>query len=516
MSHSKFESVAERLGDRIKRDGPGCLPAIHRLAREYRVSYVTMWKAVRLLADQGILAGRKGAGTLALDPEQPAGIQLSADRFAQQLESGVLDGKYPAGRPMPKFDYFIFNERVSRATVSGAFGRLSRRNMIYKQGKRWIAGPRPARSFRCAGGDQPVVLIVVPHAYDWYNMNIGGFMQPYISSFKNEFLRNGISLSLVQQEKPAAGTTQVVGGIDDVRALVRSLGDRYRGALMFGNAPDVREHRDWVAEMSPAGKVPAVYFDSAGQGGSCVRSSMGGNRRYFRMYLDEIGGVKLALEALAAAGHRTIGMPIMSIRGDWPQRRRALSQECAARMRPAITIVAADQDEPFWDIGIDTTDLDRFTKFNARFDEYVAKINRQRRETGGFRARGRRFIDHTPSMAGLLDAGVTALMSPNDAMAHEHYSWCRAAGIDVPGRLSIISFDNTPNAVVLPVSTIDFGFAQLGYIAAHIIIGDIPLRADREGGIPGACTLVDRGSVGRPVGKENSGSRNSVELRRMI
>jgi DNA-binding LacI/PurR family transcriptional regulator len=146
-------------------------------------------------------------------------------------------------------------------------------------------------------------------------------------------------------------------------------------------------------------------------------------------------------------------------------------------------------------------DLDRFTKFNARFDEYVAKINQQRRETGGFRARGRRFIDHTPSMAGLLDAGVTALISSNDAMAHEHYSWCRAAGIDVPARLSIISFDNTPNAVVLPVSTIDFGFAQLGYIAAHLIIGDIPLRADREGGIPGACTLVDRGSVGRPHGE---------------
>jgi DNA-binding transcriptional regulator YhcF (GntR family) len=353
MSCRKFESIAERLSERIKHDGPGRLPAITRLAREYRVSYVTMWKAVRQLADQGILAGRKGAGTLALDPKQPAGIRLSADRFAQQLETGILDGKYPAGRPMPKFDYFILNERVSRATVAGAFARLSQRNMIYKQGKRWIAGPRPARSSRRAGGDQPMALIVVPHAYDWYNMNIGGFMQPYISSFKNEFLRNSISLSLVQQEKPAAGTTQVVGGIDDVRTLVRSLGDRYRGALIFGNAPDVREHRDWVAELSPAGKVPALYFDSADLGGSCIRNSMGGNKRYFRLYLDEIGAIKLALETLAAAGHRSIGMPIMGVQGEWPLRRFNLAKEFAARMGPAISIVAADQDEPFWDLGID-------------------------------------------------------------------------------------------------------------------------------------------------------------------
>jgi DNA-binding LacI/PurR family transcriptional regulator len=80
----------------------------------------------------------------------------------------------------------------------------------------------------------------------------------------------------------------------------------------------------------------------------------------------------------------------------------------------------------------------------------------------------------------------------------EYYFWFRAAGIAIPRDLSMISFDNMTQSIFLPVSTIDFGLARLGYLAAHLLIGDIAVRADRHGFVPGPCTLADRGSIGAP------------------
>jgi DNA-binding LacI/PurR family transcriptional regulator len=72
-------------------------------------------------------------------------------------------------------------------------------------------------------------------------------------------------------------------------------------------------------------------------------------------------------------------------------------------------------------------------------------------------------------------------------------------GLSVPRDVSIISFDNSVECRNFPVSTIDFGFSRLGYRAAHVFIGDIPVKADRYGNVPGICTLVDRGSIGKPA-----------------
>jgi DNA-binding LacI/PurR family transcriptional regulator len=95
---------------------------------------------------------------------------------------------------------------------------------------------------------------------------------------------------------------------------------------------------------------------------------------------------------------------------------------------------------------------------------------------------------------GLLNAKVTALAGMNDRLAQEEYFWLKLAGIAVPGRISMVSFDNIPESIAFPISTIDFGFGRLGYLAAHAFIGDIPISADRNGSVPGICTLIDRGS----------------------
>jgi len=101
-------------------------------------------------------------------------------------------------------------------------------------------------------------------------------------------------------------------------------------------------------------------------------------------------------------------------------------------------------------------------------------------------------------MDAIIKAGATAIIAGNDFFARDYYYWFTIMGIGIPDRISMISFDNQPEFFTYPMSTIDFGFSRLGYQAAHILIGDIPMHADAEGQLPGACTLVDRGSIGPP------------------
>jgi DNA-binding LacI/PurR family transcriptional regulator len=109
------------------------------------------------------------------------------------------------------------------------------------------------------------------------------------------------------------------------------------------------------------------------------------------------------------------------------------------------------------------------------------------------------FIAKAPSLVSLLrDQEITALIAINDQFARKYYFWARVLGIEFPRHLSIVAFDNLTDNTPYPLSSIDFGFERLGYLSAHILIGDISVPTDRGGNIPGIPTLVDRGSIARP------------------
>jgi len=85
-------------------------------------------------------------------------------------------------------------------------------------------------------------------------------------------------------------------------------------------------------------------------------------------------------------------------------------------------------------------------------------------------------------------------------MAKEIHLWLKFAGVRIPDDISLVSFDNAIDHYHQPISTVDFGFARMGYQAAHVFIGDIPIRSGPHGDMPGVCALIDKGSVGEVAG----------------
>ena len=102
------------------------------------------------------------------------------------------------------------------------------------------------------------------------------------------------------------------------------------------------------------------------------------------------------------------------------------------------------------------------------------------------------------------DPGVTAVFAANDQMALGVLRALREAGRDVPGDVSVVGFDDLPEAEFFspPLTTVRQDFAELGRRAV-----DVTLRALRGEKEPGyelvAPTLIVRASTGRPVVRQS-------------
>jgi DNA-binding LacI/PurR family transcriptional regulator len=75
----------------------------------------------------------------------------------------------------------------------------------------------------------------------------------------------------------------------------------------------------------------------------------------------------------------------------------------------------------------------------------------------------------------LRNPSVTAVFTANDEMAVGLLAAAAEAGIDVPGRLSVVGFDDIPTAKFLspPLTTIEQDFGELGRRTIAALIDEI-------------------------------------------
>jgi len=499
MSAKQFMDIAIALEKRIKSGPADPLPSIALLADEFSVSYLTMWRALRVLADKGVITMRKGARTLTASGARPKGAR---DRFLDTMRSNIQDGTWKSGEHIPKFSYFQSEYHVGQDTISRAMQRLAREGLLHKRGRKWIVGPsssaRPGLVHTRAGGPSPrVALMLFPWLMDANNFFTPSHLEPFVSSFTDELIRRGISIQVVVQKRKELEPENTVAGLNDIASLIDSLGGRYCGMIAHDVGFSAEETASFLHAML-AQKKPVVYFDSIGNQPGFNRSRFGPKKPFYRLFFNEEQAVALALNHLYCQGHRVIGFPdIPRYPYPWVARRIQLARSAASRYDRPPRLIAPMQTEPFWTFN----QSEALNVLNPLFDGISRVLHLDKQLTHGIQAKSsikRKLLSETPSMAQIIDAGATAIIAGNDFFARDYYYWFRIMGIDIPQRISMISFDNQREFFTFPMSTIDYGFARLGYLAAHILIGDIPAKADGEGQIPGVCTLVDRGSTAVP------------------
>jgi len=495
-----FLRVAQELRARVNAGFVDEPQSIGSMAKVWGISRCTMRKAVLVLAGDGLVDCTQGRPIRRKDPNpertQPH-YSPAESRFHEIIKSRILDGTYRWGASIPKVNYFIVSDRVSSTTVAAACSRLAGEGLIFKSGKHWIVGNcRRFPSLSDAGSRRPTVLLVFPLGLQWNAYFTHSFVVPYSLSLAEELQQLGRATSMAFINEGESTELQVPVGAGKIVAFAKSLGDNYCGAHVYFGVQPPAESIDCLRALLKLGE-PLVLFDHAGEYENLATGLRTQRKRpFYRCHMDERGAVRLALQSLADAGHTRIGVPFY--KGfTWALHRCALIEDVAKEIHPRPEIIIAEQKETFWRYS-GGFDLSQYTRqLESGLQRLPERASEGTRGRDSLRAK---LLAQTPSLIGLLvQQGVTAILALNDGMAREIYLWTRYVGLSVPRDVSIISFDNSVECRNFPVSTIDFGFSRLGYRAAHVFIGDIPVKADRYGNVPGICTLVDRGSIGKPA-----------------
>ncbi len=100
----------------------------------------------------------------------------------------------------------------------------------------------------------------------------------------------------------------------------------------------------------------------------------------------------------------------------------------------------------------------------------------------------------------LPDRDFTAVFASNDQMAIGLLHAAREAGIHVPRELSVVGFDDIPEArhAAPPLTTVRQGFATLGDTAMRRLIAVVERRPVPDGEVPDQTTFVVRESTAPP------------------
>jgi LacI family transcriptional regulator len=230
-----------------------------------------------------------------------------------------------------------------------------------------------------------------------------------------------------------------------IEAAVRAMRGRVDGLLVM--APDVA--RAPLAKALPRG-IPTVLLNGRPTTGSDVMT----------VTVDNYGGAAAVTRHLLSLGHRRIGFIAGAAHNADAQQRergyRAAMRAAGLEVDPALS-VRGD-----------------FT------------------ETAG--------LDAARAL-GALAVPPTAIFAANDAMAVGALAYLREAGVDVPGRVAVVGFDDIPVARFLnpPLTSVRVGIAALGERASEILLDVLASGATRASPprrevLP--TQLVVRGSCG--------------------
>jgi DNA-binding LacI/PurR family transcriptional regulator len=95
----------------------------------------------------------------------------------------------------------------------------------------------------------------------------------------------------------------------------------------------------------------------------------------------------------------------------------------------------------------------------------------------------------------------TALLCANDLMAIGAIGECKAAGLTVPGDVSIAGFDDVPIAALITpaLTTVSQPAREMGYEAATLLLNLLAEGSNGRPHEPFPASLVVRDSVASPV-----------------
>lgn len=499
-----LEKALRYLADQMhgaRADRNARLPPIRRLASEAGVSYVSMWKAVRQLADEGRLVTNHRTGVRVAAPaptsdraDRQAVIHPPArtkwQRVRTRIEADILNGVHTPGTALPP------PKELSR--LYGACHATLRRALDQLVDEHWLTPNR--RTYRVSSAMSPrlpgTVVLLARGSSDGRPALPTNRSQDHFRALESECARNGVALRVV--------SCDALGNILHVPADIAPAfstqpgGKAILGTLVWTIALSSVEGVSRAVRRCLRLDKPLAILDETG---SAPPPSAGDSRvRVFSLAASAHAGRRVGT-FLLQQGHREVVFvsPVHSMA--WSRNRldgvvSAFADAGLGGGVRALTAPGSHHPRPQSAAEIRVEQLlTRLPQPHADDDLMFARAVRLARGTlesavSSEIAHGRliQLLDRNPWAR---SAGAWAVVA--DGFAVDCVDYLRGKGVRVPEDISVIGFDDTHEAFLHGLTSYNFNgqalmHAMVGHVLAPRTAGGLA-RRDKPIEVDGFITV---------------------------
>ena len=481
----------------------GKMPPIRTLARQADVSFVTMWKAVRTVRESGTMKALLPAQTQNSAPEtasptQPANLLWR--KVQVRLKKDILSGRFVHSDFLPAYKELQYQYSVSFRTLKKVINELSNEGII-KPGRKGYVVPALTTS------DSNAKIVAL--GCGWEDGKIWADYQDrnYFRILESECMLNRISLDIVVYFRQSDRLRFIHSAARQPYSLTN---DNILGVIYIIANLEV-DPGDVLKELAVL-KKPLAVLDVVGYFNHHVFPA--GNR-FIRLFTTtaSLYPARLAAQYLLRLGHKHIAFISPFHKAQWSKIRHTA---CAALYNDAgypvgVTPFVLDRFAYQWDYikkPGSREDLQTLisqykqwkkhahAEFFKKFGNISYSISKYLTEWNC--ASGEIYQKSVPLFQkALRDTSITAWIMANDFAATLALDFLKEHGIRIPRDLSILSFDNTLDAMEYQLSTYDFNNNGIVNMMLRYILSPSTIPAqDREKIIEVAGTIVVRRSTG--------------------
>lgn len=486
------------------------------MCSECGVSTVTMCRALSIIKDEGLVrATPKGGVRLLLETEyapKSASSQANGpahrrwEQVRHQIARDLVSGLFPPGSQLPSYKELSRRYRACFTTIRQALHSLV-------DDGRLVPDRRKFRVHRPAALATRATLAIVARGPK-------GSWTPRSAEFWRVLEKEALRLN-VQLEHCIYDGWSGMKEVESTRhGTLREL-ERRQPVLGFmvwtiSLAP---EHVENLLRLLARRERPVAVVDETGayEIRPAVRR-FGPSVRFFPMANSETAG-RIVGHHLLSLGHRKIGYVIDDSSIDWSRKRGAGLREAFADAGvDAVREYCLEDYEGYVRTRqevLDSLEVRRLWDQLASIEHDLVRVRKRSNEppyTRHLRAllsRATLQAHLEPVFDRMLSNGsITAWVAGNDAIALHALDYLERHNIRLPNKLSLIGFDDTPEALAADLSSYNFNVPAVAQsMLQHILDCDKTLRRRAAGPpaeIPGI--VVERTTSGpAPVEREGAG-----------
>lgn len=465
------------------------LPSIITLARMAGVSKSTMWDVITALKKKGRLLGAPGhrprlPGSV-LQPQPRVTARLDPRRsksyfLQEQLRREILDGQHATARPLPPSKQLANRFGVCQSTLRVGLSALVRESILVRRKNLYYPLSIDARSVH---GSSRIVLLGwgtnIGHTIAW-----GYWHQEFLKLLEVECAAANCALDVICFARNSTGVLEFFDG----RNLPNSK------PIPFAKNPNVlgyiyesvgkESFEDELLTTLAGWGAPVGILDEIGSWPSRAFLKRHPNLRIFRNTVTDLPAQQVARFVLGL-GHQTAIFISPCHSSEYSLRRyEGLSLAFSTVEGTRLVPVTSIEDGDYTAQGAQRAGLDSLMTFYDNWrrnipPNYARPLHRHFTMIPPLLTTSRLYedIDRLIERA-LKIRDATVWIAVNDDCAHYLLDALQERNIAVPQRISIISFDDLPDALTLGITSYNFNQSAMGLAMLRFITnpGLYPVR----------------------------------------